>query len=330
MSENASSDIEYALPPIEERPLVTFALFAYNQEELIADAMKAALMQDYSPLEIIVSDDCSTDDTWGVILSLADDYHGPHTLKIIRNTANLGIGPHVSKVGNEANGKLIVVAAGDDISTSNRVSVLVNAWCANGYPDGALHSAVLVRNMDGRTYISKGAGSKPEQTTMKYFVSHHFKGLFFGAAAAYTSSIFTRFPPITAAYEDVALTFRALLIGKVLYVDNVLVEYNFNESSVTRPLRVWERYRVKRWFDSLYENVIGMELDYTCFLHENRAQPDPLIKSELIAVKSKRARARGLATKNPLKFLVGFLSYPYGVSLRSRIGFYRTFLGLGI
>ena len=44
-----------------DRPLVTFALFAYNQEKYIREAVEGAFAQTYAPLEIILSDDCSTD-----------------------------------------------------------------------------------------------------------------------------------------------------------------------------------------------------------------------------------------------------------------------------
>lgn len=39
-----------------EKPLVTFALFAYNQESCIREAVEGALAQDYENLEIILSD----------------------------------------------------------------------------------------------------------------------------------------------------------------------------------------------------------------------------------------------------------------------------------
>ena len=49
------------------RPLITFALMAYNQEQLIEEAVAGALAQTYSPLEIILSDDCSTDRTFSIM-----------------------------------------------------------------------------------------------------------------------------------------------------------------------------------------------------------------------------------------------------------------------
>jgi len=46
-----------------DRPLVTFALVAYNQEQYIREAVEGAFAQTYEPLEIILSDDCSSDRT---------------------------------------------------------------------------------------------------------------------------------------------------------------------------------------------------------------------------------------------------------------------------
>lgn len=43
---------------------VTFFLLAYNQERYIREA---ALAQDYPDLEVVLSDDCSTDGTFAII-----------------------------------------------------------------------------------------------------------------------------------------------------------------------------------------------------------------------------------------------------------------------
>ncbi|KJF78562.1 hypothetical protein UA45_05225 [Morganella morganii] len=47
--------------------LVSFVLISYNQEKYIEDALLSVLEQDYSNLEIIVSDDGSTDNTKNII-----------------------------------------------------------------------------------------------------------------------------------------------------------------------------------------------------------------------------------------------------------------------
>ena len=44
--------------------LVSFLVIAYNQERFVREACEAALNQDYPNLEIIFSDDASTDATY--------------------------------------------------------------------------------------------------------------------------------------------------------------------------------------------------------------------------------------------------------------------------
>ena len=313
----------------ENRPLVTFALFAYNQETLIVDAMNAALAQDYDLLEIIVSDDCSTDGTWKVIQSIVDQYRGPHALRVIRNESNMGIGPHVANVGMLARGELVVVAAGDDFSVPDRVSRIVDTWLAHGKPDGALHSAVLGRRGgDDEGTVSKGLGADPEKATLEYFVKNHFRAMFVGAAGAYTKALFTRFPPLQTPFEDIALTFRALLIGKVTYVDAVLVHYHLNDSSISRALRIRDQERVRRWFDLIHKNAEGMETDYRHYLTVSQANPDSRVIHELQSLKRRCRKARGLGETNPVRFLAAMVSYPYDVPVRQWIGFYLWFFGL--
>ena len=50
-----------------EQPLATLFIAFYNQEDFVEDAVKGALSQTYENLEIILSDDCSTDKTFDEI-----------------------------------------------------------------------------------------------------------------------------------------------------------------------------------------------------------------------------------------------------------------------
>lgn len=122
------SEIQAELPPLEERPLVTFALFAYNQEKYIREAIEGAFAQTYEPLEIILSDDCSTDRTFEIMEEMAAGYDGPHYVNVRRNSCNLGVLKHVIHAVREARGDFIVLAAGDDISRPMRTSRLVEMW----------------------------------------------------------------------------------------------------------------------------------------------------------------------------------------------------------
>lgn len=142
-----SNDV--GIPPIDENPLITFALFTYNHEKYIREAINGALAQVYEPLEIIVSDDCSTDRTFEIISEICSDYKGKHRLLINRNNSNIGsrgIGGHVNKVFEMSSGELFVFAAGDDVSLPDRTLELVKSWLFSGKKSGSLHSAVIMVN----------------------------------------------------------------------------------------------------------------------------------------------------------------------------------------
>ena len=66
-------------------PLVTITIPTYNQEKYIARAIESCLKQDYANLEIIVSDDCSTDNTYALAKTMEDE-----RVKVYRTPGNTG------------------------------------------------------------------------------------------------------------------------------------------------------------------------------------------------------------------------------------------------
>ena len=50
-----------------EGPLVSFCVKCYNQERYIGEALEGVFAQTYRPLEIVISDDASTDRSWEII-----------------------------------------------------------------------------------------------------------------------------------------------------------------------------------------------------------------------------------------------------------------------
>lgn len=131
---------------MNKNPLVSFCLFCYNQEEFIEEAIEGALDQTYSPLEIIISDDCSTDSTFQIIEKKVANYKGPHKLIVRQNPKNLGLAEHVNTVLYKiATGEYFAMAAGDDISLPERIDTSIIFFRQN--PDiVALSSSLEVIN----------------------------------------------------------------------------------------------------------------------------------------------------------------------------------------
>ena len=232
-----------------DRPLVTFALFAYNQEDYVREAIEGAFAQTYEPLEIILSDDCSADRTFEIMQEMAAEYRGPHRVRVRQNSFNVGTALHVQLAFNDSQGVLFVVAAGDDISAPSRVSTLVSVWDDAGRPSGAIHSGREV----GRVGRSQALERLPAKRSgdLRNPLAEYAQGRWLPAAAptcAYTRDVFERFGPLLGGsiIEDAPLLLRAVLIGELLSDDRPLVFQRMHENNsgtghtITSPAR-WNR-----------------------------------------------------------------------------------------
>ena len=222
---------------IPEKRLITFALFAYNQERYIVDAVEGALSQTYSPLEILISDDCSTDRTFALIEAAVNDYHGPHQIKLTRNQIHLGLIEHVNQIFQRSSSDLIVAAAGDDISLANRVECLFDAY------QRGLHKAMLIHSCAIRINDANeelGVFFPPvADRSMAIEDLALAESVYIGATALWNRSLFRVFGPIgfVDAYEDLVLGFRAALTDGLIYIDKPLVRYRVNVGISSRPKR---------------------------------------------------------------------------------------------
>lgn len=208
----------------EDRPLVTFALFAYNQEDYIREAVEGAFAQTYNPLEIILSDDCSSDRTFEIMQEMAAAYQGPHRLVLRRNPQNLGLIDHCNTICEQVQSEFIVLAAGDDVSYPHRVAVSVG--CLRGDPRAVLvHSSARRMDEHGNdldVFVPPVTNNDAQAISLALE-----KSIYIGATAAFRSSFFHRFGWIEEkeTYEDLIFGFRASLLGGLRYIDDVLIRY---------------------------------------------------------------------------------------------------------
>lgn len=217
-----------------EKPLVTFALIAYNQERFIEEAVEAALAQEYWPLQVVLSDDCSTDRTFELLRDLAARYQGPHQVVVNQNATNLGISGHVNEVMAISSGDLIVTAAGDDISLPHRTSTLVDVWLEMDRADVSIYSSYDNIDADG---MEIGREVFPREYQTNDVVSRINGSVrVVGSSHCWSRQLFENFGRIEfdATNEDNVIQFRAALSDGVVVIPEVLVRYRLHESNVQK------------------------------------------------------------------------------------------------
>lgn len=76
-------------------PKISVRVITYNQEKFIGRALDSILVQKEYVHEIIILDDCSTDNNWEVVQNYAKKY--PNLIKPIQNEVNIGIMKNAEK-----------------------------------------------------------------------------------------------------------------------------------------------------------------------------------------------------------------------------------------
>lgn len=93
-------------------PLVSILIPVYNRESLLGESIQSALDQTITNIEIIISDNASTDNTWNVCKHYAER---DTRIKIFRNDANLGPVRNWQRCISEAQGEYGKILFSDDL-----------------------------------------------------------------------------------------------------------------------------------------------------------------------------------------------------------------------
>ncbi|WP_133272258.1 glycosyltransferase family 2 protein [Hymenobacter radiodurans] len=100
---------------------VSVCIPTYNQSAYLEQAIQSAAKQSHTPLEIIVADDCSTDDTSALLAKLAAEIP---FLKVIRQCQNVGIMGNTDACLRQASGDFIVRLDSDDYLSPDYIEKL--------------------------------------------------------------------------------------------------------------------------------------------------------------------------------------------------------------
>lgn len=208
-----------------QRPLATFALFAYNQEAFVREAVRAAFAQTYRPLEIILSDDTSSDRTFAIMEEEAHACPADVRLILNRNERNLGIGNHINKVIGMSGGEILVLAAGDDMSLPHRTQVSVDALLADDRQRQALHGTVTNVDASGKTLHDRWNPHRAIVDSPEAVLAND--AYLTGSSVAVRRSMYVDFPKLNpdVVNEDKVTAFRCAFFGGAIYIDQPVTKY---------------------------------------------------------------------------------------------------------
>src|SRR3989344_2688822 len=102
-------------------PKVSILMGAYNASQYVRSAIDSVISQTFPHWELLIINDCSTDETRAIIQS----YHDPR-LHLLENRQNLGLTKSLNIALGQAQGEYIARLDTDDISLPERLTTQVH------------------------------------------------------------------------------------------------------------------------------------------------------------------------------------------------------------
>lgn len=218
--------------PIMQNPKVTICIITYNQRRYVREAIESALFQDYDNLEIIISDDASTDGTVDEIRSMQMQY--PQLITLL-NAENGRVTRNCNRALSKRTGDFVTFLAGDDAFLPGKIRAQVE-WMSRS-PDHVLcTTAVRHVDADDNPYSDPPPPRTPFGQGPELFIRHGF------VIPAY--SVMVRASAIPAHGYDESIPLASDLLyaieilsngGKFGYVDSCHYKYrHLSNSASTR------------------------------------------------------------------------------------------------
>ena len=105
------------------KKLFSVVVVTYNQEEFIKECLTSIYEQSYKPMELIIADDHSTDNTVKVVERWGKTYKSRfENFKIIVQPKNIGISANLNSGLKNSTGEYVKCLGGDDLLLPNAIS----------------------------------------------------------------------------------------------------------------------------------------------------------------------------------------------------------------
>jgi glycosyltransferase involved in cell wall biosynthesis len=229
-----------------EQPEISVVMPVYNCEEFVAEAITSVLKQEGVAVEILISDDASTDNTFAVAYQTVVDYISKselkHTILMRVGTSRL-VRDHLHLMAEKTSCDLVCQSHGDDISHRLRCAVLVKAFNEQAKNASMILVNASLIDHQGKILLEPKNSSLVNITIKPMEYEKILKAqddILIGSNMAWRKSSLKHFPELTTSYcaygHDRVMTFRSFLSGGCYFVDVPLVKRRHHKNQLHREL----------------------------------------------------------------------------------------------
>lgn len=237
--------------------MVSIAMATYNGEKYLHEQIDSILRQTFNNIEIVICDDCSTDNTWDILQQYAGKDSRFH---VYRNDQNLGFIKNFEKAISLCSGEYIALSDQDDIWMDNHIELLLN-----GIGDKVLScgNALLVdengKSLDLSYKEMELLDSLPDDDFQKLKSMLFFRSPYQGASMLFKRELAKYALPFPqeVSYHDRWLAMVACVSGGISYIDNIVLYYRRTHDNVTefKKHRSRIKYCLHGWMNGGVDDI---------------------------------------------------------------------------
>lgn len=219
-------------------PQVAVIVVTFNSSKYVIETLESIKKQTWENLELIITDDCSTDNTVEICNKwLAENEKRFIFSRMITSLINTGISANINRGIKEMTGSWLKLIAGDDILLPNCISDNINYVITN--PDACFVFSKGEKINNKSEVIGKVGFPKKQ---MQYDVKAQFKEMLlspfvFSPSAFIKANVFEKtglFNEKSPMIDDYPMWIRATKVGyRMYYLDAETIQYRIHSESVT-------------------------------------------------------------------------------------------------
>lgn len=234
--------------------MISIAMTTYNGSLYIQEQLDSVLAQTVSDFELIICDDCSTDNTFSIIKEYEQKDSRIHAF---RNAYNLGFKKNFERAIGLTSGEFVALCDQDDVWTYNHLEVLLK-----GIGDKMISAgnSDLIDGRGNRIGLTlkqmEALGYYPKDELSRALSFILFRNPIQGAAMLIRKDFFMKALPIPDGvdYHDAWFSIFSCFWGGMSYVDIIVNGYRMHEKNVTGH-RVHAKSRFRYFLRSIKHDL---------------------------------------------------------------------------
>lgn len=300
-------------------PLVSVLMITYNHGPYLADAIEGVIAQQTDfPIELLIGEDCSTDNTREVALDYQRRY--PQLIRVIYSEKNVGAALNFKRIVMESRGEYAALCEGDDWWCNPKKLQLQIEIFKSDPTIGAVHSDHAYARMIKNKWVVTHKNGRWFSKALSFPITGNLFPTVFRNCCLATNTVvykgiiikeyvFSNFFDPFALVLDIVLAAYCCSRWQIAFLDQVVSVYRLSPNSATRSgfhtslkniksiifayEKMYQHYGHRNDFDFLFSDTVYINYIKTAFLtgdiqlfsgaihHVSKNKPEILLCSDI-------------------------------------------------